>query len=208
MREIFISIDIEADGDNIYKHNCIQVGMVACYFEEKPSIKNIDLWLVSKFQVSIENLENHYPDERTMSEFWNKNMLIYRKIKENAIPPEVAVQKISSWLEVLSSLYHIKCFVARPASYDWLWFSQLYQHFDFPRKYSLPYSITCIKSLEYALELIGIDYKKNVQNAKLPHTHDAIDDALSQAYRFLRLRSLLKKVPEMKNIIKINFNKN
>lgn len=181
---IFISLDIEADGPNIHKNSCIQVGLVAC----KKNYSHIDKldWVVDKLVVSIQPLPGHVEDPQTMNEFWLKNKKIYKKIQEDSILPEKAVKTISSWLVKLSKQYKIQEFVAKPASYDWLWFSQLYQRF--PHKYKLPFSIICISTMKDMLQYTGGNYKKIVSTAKLPpHTHNAGDDAISQAYIYLCL---------------------
>lgn len=191
-KEIFISLDIEADGSNIYQHNCIQIGMVACYFAENVFANQLDKWVIDDFSVCIKEEPGHLPEPRTMSEFWSKNMDTYNKIQTEAIPAKDAIQQISDWLHKLSKTFNIKKFVARPASYDWLWFSSLYQKYDVPDKFVLPFSIICVSSLGFALEQIGISYQRKVRSRNLPHTHDAKDDALSQAYMFLRMIDLLK----------------
>lgn len=203
MRDIFISLDIEADGPNIHQHNCIQIAMVACTFEDNPTYENRNEWIIDEFQVCIQNLPEHSPEENTMKHFWAKHQQIYDEIQKQTIPPNEAVQKISNWLQNVSSQFNIKYFMARPASYDWMWLTQLYQRYSFQNQYKLPFSVICLKSMELAMEMMNMKYHYYIKTTDFPHTHNALDDSISQAYRFLRIRKELQKRGIPKNKIAI-----
>lgn len=185
---IFVSLDIEADGPSVANNNCIQIGLVACNLIDNATDENLSEWIVNKLSICIKPLEGHNENNKTKTEFWNKNLDVYNYIKSNEIDAQEAVNKISDWLFDVEKAEKIKYFVANPAAYDWMWFHYLYTKFN--GKYQLPYTAKCISSMKFLLKNMGKNL--SIVSDKLPHTHDAVDDAIEQAFTFIKIMELTK----------------
>lgn len=194
--QIFLSLDIEANGPSPTTNDCLQIAVAACTYHEAPSNYNRDEWLVSTLDLCFLPQENRKEDEQTMNEFWSKYPEILDKIRQNAKDPTENMNRLVAWLKMLENDYEIVEWVAAPAGYDWQWLNCMYNSYPPTEKYNLPHSCKCLSSMKKIIRnwptFSDIDGFLNVGCEKFPHTHYAVDDAVEQAYKYLRLTNFSK----------------
>lgn len=199
---ILISVDVETTGESPGTSSCVMIGCVV--------FKNSDInpetaqseWVVDKRRWSIKEVPGRPMSDRCRREFWDKNKDLDEYIKSTAVEPSVAMADFAAWYADLISKYNCK-FIARPASFDWQWLNCIYDEFAPANKPPLPYSITCLSTILKMLEFIGVDYdtviKPLFDHPTIKLTHYADDDALYQAYMYLRVVHWMKKNIQIKN---------
>ncbi len=194
--KIFLSVDVEADGPAPSVNNCLQIAIVACRYDPDPDPKTTRRWVVSSLDLCLTPQKGREASTFTMTDFWAKFSDVLAKIREDAQEPSMQMQKLSDWLKKLEQDYEIVRWVAAPAAYDWQWVNSIYHQYKPDAAYSIPYSCECMSTLRRGLEYLGKDDDKvsafmavGIEN--LPHTHYALEDALEQAYKYLRLRKYM-----------------
>lgn len=195
---IFLSFDIEADGPAPTVNNCLQIGIVACLYDQDPDPVNHEKWVMSELDLCLQPQPNRTADPDTMESFWSKFPETLAKIEASAGEASLQMARLTEWLNELEKTFTITKWVAKPAGYDWQWLNGTYHQYSGPGAYPLPHKCECISSLIRALEYIGVDRKilaefLDVGSETMPHTHYALDDALEQAYKYLRLRKYMKQ---------------
>nr|QBK87484.1 MAG: hypothetical protein LCMAC201_03940 [Marseillevirus LCMAC201] len=190
---IFLSLDVEADGPAPSVNNCLQIAIVACRYDPDPDPSNVNTWVVSTIDLCLDPQDNRKECQLTMTEFWSRFPDVLARIRTNAQDPTIQMKKLSDWLTELEEDYVITQWVAAPAAYDWQWVNSVYhQYLPIPVPYQLPYSCECMSSIRRAVGHMtsSPDEPKmfmSVGTEHLPHTHYALEDALEQAYKYLRL---------------------
>ena len=134
-------------------------------------------------------------DERCWAQFWKKNLPVWDYIQENAQSPFQVMREFHDWYCALSQLYLVR-WVAKPANYDWMWLCSLYAEFGPADKVDLGFKATCISSMLRVCELAGADANalhREIAFSGYKHTHMADDDALGQAFVYLKLMGWIKR---------------
>ena len=175
--EIYISTDIEADGPIPGPHSMLSFGSAA-YLADKT--------LVDTFAANLELLPAAEGDPGTMN-WWNKHPEAFAATRKDLQPPEVAMQNYIKWIESLSGK---PVFVAYPAAYDFMFVYWYMMRFVGRSPFS--HSALDIKTL--AMALINTDYRASTKRNMprhwfddLPHTHNALDDAVEQGALFCNM---------------------
>ncbi len=194
--KIFLSLDVEADGPAPSVNNCLQIAIVACRYAYNPDSTTTRDWVVSSIDLCLDPQDGRKESTFTMTDFWAKFPAILAKIRENARHPIFQMQKLSDWLKELEQNYEIVRWVAAPAAYDWQWVNSVYHQYEPTNAYQIPYSCECMSTLRRAVGYMGKDETAasdfmTAGTENLPHTHYALEDALEQAYKYLRLRKFL-----------------
>jgi len=187
--DVFISIDIEADGPAPTTNSCLELGFVVGLYHAKP-IRGDRSWILETRDWCLHPQPGRVEDARCMNEFWSKNQDVLKRIRENAVDASVAMREFSEWYKELCDRYNVIGWVARPASYDMMWITCLFNEFGPADRGTIPFSIRCLSTAMWVADKwmkIKIDYDQ-LRDPDLPHTHNACDDAMEQGYMFLALR--------------------
>ncbi|MDO8650357.1 MAG: 3'-5' exoribonuclease [Candidatus Berkelbacteria bacterium] len=181
--EIYISTDVEADGPIPGMNSMLSFGSAAYLADKK---------LISTFTANLETLPNASANPKTM-EWWKGQPEAWKACRENLQPPEKALKNYLVWLK---SLPGIPVFVGYPAAYDFMFVYWYLIRFTGESPFS--HSALDIKTL--AMALLKTDYRKATKKNMpkkwfdpLPHSHQALDDAIEQGALFCNMLAELKK---------------
>ena len=177
VKDIYVSTDIEADGEIPGKNSMLSIGSAA-YLADKT--------LLSTFSINLETLPDATSDPVTM-EWWKGFPEAWKACRENLVTPAIAMQQYGEWLEKLLGRI---IFVAYPVAYDFRFIDYYLQHF-FGRN---PFKYRTIDIRSYTMGMLNVSYTK-ANKEKLPiewkdnllHTHIALDDALEHGALFCNM---------------------
>lgn len=126
--------------------------------------------------------------------FWNDNAELLHYIRDNAMPLATFLQEFHEFYESLLDKYGSVEFIAKPAAYDWMWLSTLYNGYYPTPHPNFTFKATCISSQWSLLELALSPYKVRSMNKIITACplnngkHRALEDAIYQAFMFLVIR--------------------
>jgi hypothetical protein len=177
--EIYLSVDIEADGPAPGRYSMLSFGIAAF---------SIDKVLLGTFTRNLELLPGAVQHPRVM-EWWfsaPERRAAYERTRENVQPVRESMVACEEWVRSLRA--HGKpCAVGAPAAYDygaWLYWYLVYAIGDVP---DLGFSALDLKSFAMG-RLAGTRYRSLGKSTYppewfdegTPHTHVALDDAIEQ----------------------------
>lgn len=183
--EIYVSTDVEADGPIPGVNSMLSFGSAA-YLADKT--------LISTFYANLETLPGAVSDAKTMA-WWKTKPDAWKACRENLQPPAAAMKKYLSWLKGLPG---VPVFVGYPAAYDFMFVYWYLIRFAGESPFS--HSALDIKTL--AMALMKTPYRRSTKKnmpkkwfdpstgsgqAKLPHSHNALDDAVEQGALFCNM---------------------
>lgn len=206
VKEIYISVDVEADGKIPGDYSMTALGaVVAGYRTTEGEIKRFDVTLPeNRFYSEIKPIsENWNPEAMAVGLFkgFGKEAadndptgeLRRKYIMENGEDPKLAMTRFATWLEKVKREHGgAVIFAGYPLGFDWMWtywylckFSDIESPFGHSRHID-------IKTLyaEKANTVIVRSVKGNIPKklkSKLPHTHLAIDDAAEQGEMLMNI---------------------
>lgn len=177
INEIYVSTDIETDGPIPGVNSLLSIGSAA-YLSDKT--------LLSTFSANLEILPGAVADPATTA-WWKTQPEAWGKNRNNLEKPEVAFKRYVKWLK---SLPEKPIFVGYPASFDFLF---VYWYLiRFTGESPFGYSALDIKS--YAMAILKSSYNSSGKQHMpphwfdtTPHSHVAIDDAISQGRLFCNM---------------------
>lgn len=180
-KEIYISVDIEADGPIPGAYSMLSLGAAACNEQE----------IISTFSVNFELLDGASQHPSTM-EWWKQYHTAYYHTRENVQTPQDGMSQFENWItSVLPSKKVRPVFVAFPAGFD---FTFVYWYFIKFLGHS-PFAFVALDMKSYAMAKLGKKFS-NCKKSHFPaewfskenkHTHIALDDAIEQAHIFLKM---------------------
>jgi len=187
-KEVFVSMDIEADGPFPGLNSMLSIGYAAFVDgEEQP---------VSTFYRNLELLPGATQSEKTMNEFWfrdEQHRKMYDRTRVDMISPPHFVDDFIEWRNTnFPSKDWDMTVVCYPLAFDWKWPDYYFcrYHGENPLGFSRAIDI---KSYVYAR--LGTRWVKTTKRympkrwfSDLPHTHDALDDAIEQGMMFMNIR--------------------
>jgi hypothetical protein len=197
LNEIFISIDIEADGPIPIKNSMIAIGAVA--FTPR------GLLPLSSFEIALRPLDTATADPDTMN-WWQsseKNRRAWDYLHRNIglqdihgglVPqnPREAMERFNTWVENVAYLYKSRpIFAGFPASFDHM-FVYVYSHYLLGK---CPFKFSSWDAKSYAMALIKSSFSDSIKK-KWPrewfkgtgkHTHTPLADATEQAKLFIAM---------------------
>jgi len=186
-REIFVSIDVEADGPIPGQNSMLQLGAAAFDLEADDPRRP-----VSKFRVNLEELEGAVQDPGTM-EWWSKQGDAYDKTRLNMVKPDYGMEMFARWLAAVADQTKGKLVVAGyPVTYDFMW---AYWYFIRFRGFPAPFGFQGLDMKTLAMSKLGCQYRESAKR-RFPktwfegapeHTHDAEDDAVGQGVMFVNM---------------------
>jgi hypothetical protein len=177
MSEVYVSTDVESDGPIPGPHSMLSFASAA-YRPDKT--------LVGTFSANLELLPGAVGHPSTMA-WWQQHPEAWAATRTDLQPPETAMRQYLAWLKGLPGR---PVFVAYPAGFDFLFVYWYLMRFTGES----PFSFSALDIKTYAMALLRVDYRDAVKRNmpkrwfdKLPHTHQALDDALEQGALFCNM---------------------
>ncbi len=189
-KEIYFSIDIEADGPIPGAYSMLSFAAVA--FE----VLDNQYYQIDTFSANLERLDDakQHPDTMT---FWAQNNMAYDTTRINTVSAKVAMPLFATWVAKCKAK-NKPIFVGYPAVYDFKWID--WYLYMFVGNNIFGFSALDMKSYANALlkhKHFSSTAKKTMPRdwfSDLPHTHVALDDALEQAHLFFSMRASNLKI--------------
>ncbi len=175
--EIYVSVDIEADGPIPGPHSMLSLGAVA--YEAGGRV-------VGEYSANLETLPGAqaHPD---MAAWWAGFPEAWAAARTDPRPPEEVMTEFADWLEALPG---VPIFVAWPATWDFMWVYWYLVRFTGRR----PFSEHGIDMRSYAMGMrrrpflrCGKNYLPRRWFSSQAHTHVALDDAREQGELFMNM---------------------
>lgn len=180
--EIYVSTDIEADGPIPGPHSMLSFASAA-YLADKT--------LLDTFQANLETLPGATADPRT-AKWWDQHPKAWAASRVDTQDPARAMKDYIAWLKALPGR---PVFVGYPAAYDFMFVYWYLIRFAGES----PFSHSALDMKTLAMALLKTPYRASTKRNmpkfwfdRLPHTHEAIDDALEQGALFCNMLRALK----------------
>lgn len=186
IRELYISVDVEADGPYPNPYSMVSLGAaVAGYKDVDGRIVRIDVEnseFNDTFYVEFKPLTDHWVEESLAVSGLNR-----KDLEENGIMPEKGMTNFAQWVEEKTSAYECKTavFCAFPLGFDWMWvywylmkFSATGSPFGHSRCLDIK-TLYMAKANSTLTRSTKVNMPKILRSRK-PHTHNALDDAIEQ----------------------------
>jgi hypothetical protein len=191
--ELYVSLDIEADGPCPGLYSMLSFGMAAF---------TVDKQLVGTFSRNLRTLEGARTDDRTMA-WWGtvERIDAYRESRRDQVEPAVAMRECRDWLERMKR-FGRPVICGAPSGFD---FTFLYYYFQRELGES-PVGFASLDLRSYAAAVLKRQYRQMGKSSfppewlddDLPHTHVALDDAIEQGcilINMLRANLGLEPIP-------------
>ena len=177
MPGVYVSTDVEADGPIPGPHSMLSFASAAY---------RADKTLVGTFEANLTLLPGAAGDPKTM-EWWRGQPEAWAACRANPRDPAAVMPEYVAWLK---SLPGKPVFVGYPAAYDFLFVYWYLIRFAGKS----PFSFSALDIKTYAMAILKCDYRDAVKRNMpkrwfdaLPHTHQALDDALEQGALFCNM---------------------
>lgn len=187
-REIYVSVDIEADGPIPGPHSMLSIGAVA--FDDTGSA-------IADYSANLQTLPEATADPQT-TQWWQRFPDAWAACRVDPRPPAEVMTEFSGWVEALPGT---PIFVAWPATWDFMWVYWYLVRFTGRR----PFSEHGIDMRSYAMGMRRKDFRHSGKTylpqrwfSRQAHNHVALDDAREQGDLFvamLRENRVLKEPP-------------
>ena len=202
--EIYISVDIEADGPLPGPNSMLSLGAAAFVLEEKEG--ELVPRLVSTWTANFQEIEGATMDKNTKV-FWEKNPAAWAECrKEPLLKADLAMESFAKWVVSFKRQSGYRpVFVGAPAGFDFT-----YVYWYLIRFYgSSPFSFSALDMKTYVSAVMDLPYHDSGKRSyprrwftNLPHTHVALDDAIEQGYLFCHMLKERKENPDLGRIKK------
>lgn len=176
-KELYFSLDIEADGPYPGDYSMLSLGCVA--FDDSGAE-------LGEWYANFELLPGAGQDLGTMK-FWADNQSYYDLTRTFVQSPQEAMTHFVEWVE---SFDGSPVAVAMPAGFDWTFL--YYYLIKFAGR--SPFSFSCLDVKTMAMCLLNLPYRDSVKRnwkkewfSKLPHTHHALEDAREAGQTFVNM---------------------
>lgn len=177
--EIYVSTDVEVDGPIPGPYSMLSFGSAA-YFEDKT--------LVATFSANLECLPDAQAHPDTMA-WWENHPEAWEACRENPRPPAQVMTEYVNWLKELPGQ---PVFVGYPAAFDFMFVYWYLIQFAGQS----PFSFSALDIKTMAMLQLGKGYRRSTKKAMpkrwfddLPHSHQALDDAIEQGALFCNMLS-------------------
>ena len=191
IRELYISVDVEADGPTPMPYSMVSLGaVVAGYKDVDGSLVHIDM---------KQPQNSFYAELKPISELWAPESLAVSGLErdyleKNGEDPAVAMTNFSVWVNNMVQDYDCKTavFCAFPLGFDWMWtywYLENFSEFGSPFGHSRGLDIKTLY-MSKADTTLTRSTKNNMPKSlrsNLPHTHNALDDAKEQGDLLMNL---------------------
>lgn len=183
--DAYISVDVETDGPIPGPYSMLSLGMAFCGIFNGRAME-LTPFPKKTFYVELKPISEEFEYEAL-----HVNGLDRKRLTREGCPPEIAMDRAGKWIDEVSG-DNRPIFVAYPAAFDWMWVHWYFTKFT---KLGSPFGHAGCFDLKTAVAAKGrtpISMASKSQLPKtlqsdLPHTHNALDDALEQANIFFKL---------------------
>lgn len=181
--EIYVSVDIEADGTIPGPYSMSSFGMIAVGLADQGNLIKIE-GTPPSFYAELKPISDDFVPAAAAVAGLDRNDLI-----ENGLDPEVAMKNAAAWVNKLAVTYNARpVFVAWPLSFDWMWMYWYFMQYNgsSPFGHSSALDIKTYWGTKMGLEIrkVGKRGLPAAVRSKSPHTHNALDDAREQGETF------------------------
>lgn len=190
--ELYVSVDVEADGRIPGRSSMLSFGAAAYTLEKE---------LVAVFAANLEILPDAQPDPEVMA-WWETQPEAWRACRAEARDPRDVMAEFAACLKDWRR-YGRPVFMGFPAAYDFGWINWYLHAFTGGNPFGI--SGLCLKS--YAAALLGIDYRRAAKRnfpgrwfEPLRHTHVALDDAIEQGAMGINMLRQGRKLPPVTGV--------
>ena len=199
MTEIYISVDIETDGDCPGLSSMLSLGAVV--ISPNPPGHAALYSVGDTFYKTFKRLPEARPSNATM-EWWDNFPKQWEETRRNPVDPAEGMKDFEDW--VVSAMRALEAedvrdpkpiFLAGPIGFDFT-FVYYYMH-RFLGRSIFGHNGVDMRSL--AMGILDQPYLAKKERhpiewaTKLPHTHNALEDAMEQADRFIKMMEWRKK---------------
>jgi len=203
--EIYISIDIEADGPIPGDNSMLSLGAAAFILDPKVTDPKCEVhtylmadgrctcpgWSITgRFQANLEALPGATPNHDTM-QWWSTQPDAWDACRKNLQPPEQAMAKFKAWVIEIAKDGPV-VLAGYPVTYDFNFVYWYTIHFcGFPA----PFGFQGLGIKTLAADRMGCSYK-HATKKNMPkrwfvgapkHTHEALDDAIGQGVLLMNI---------------------
>lgn len=175
--EIYLSTDVETDGPIPGPHSMLSFASAA-YWPDKT--------LAGTFSANLQTLPGASAHPATAA-WWSTHQAAWDATRRDVQDPAAAMRRYVEWIRTLPAR---PVFVAYPAGFDFLFVYWYLIRFVGES----PFSFSALDVKTYAMAVLKTPYreatKRNMPRRwfdKLPHTHQALDDALEQGALFCNM---------------------
>lgn len=178
LEEVYVSVDIEADGPIPGPHSMLSIGSVAF---------TIAAGEIGSFSANLETLPGASMDPVTKSEFWDKQPEAWAACRRDPQPLQEAMTSYAAWVR---SLPGKPVFVGYPATFD-----HAFVHWYLVRfTGSDPFGFEALDIKSYAMATLRSSFQKATKRSMPaewvssgPLSHVAVDDARVQGEMFMHM---------------------
>lgn len=178
LREIYISVDIEASGPNPSTYSMLSIGACTVFGPEK------------SFYVEIQPVNDNFTPEAL-----EVCQLDLEKLQDTGLPPKEAMTRFAEWVDAVVPKNSRPVFVAVNAPFDWMFVNDYFHRFLGHN----PFGHNAIGMKAFYMGLshcswneTGMAHLSELYLEGKTLTHNALQDALDQAEIF---RELLAEQP-------------
>ena len=175
--EIYISTDVEADGPIPGPHSMLSFASAA-YLPDKT--------LIDTFSANLQTLPTATGHPKTM-QWWKRHPEAWAACRKDPQDPAIVMPKYVDWLKALPGK---PVFVGYPATYDFMFVYWYLMRFVGES----PFAYRGLDIRSYAMAVLKTEFlrsgKENMPKRwfdDLPHTHNAVDDAIAQGALFCNM---------------------
>lgn len=175
--EVYVSVDVEADGPIPGPHSMLSFGAVAFRADGEE---------LGAFEANLEPLEGAAPHPQTMA-WWSTQPQAWEACRTGTVEPADAMVRFHDFVVALPGK---PVFVGYPVAFDFLFVHWYLMRFVGRTPFS--HSALDIKTL--AMALLGANYREVTKKhfparwkSPRPHTHVAIEDAREQGETFVKM---------------------
>jgi hypothetical protein len=192
--DVYFSVDVETDGPIPGRFSMLSFALVYAgafdgqTFFRPPTYER-------GFYCELKPIFDEFEPEALQVNGLDRNHLM-----QSGLSPSDAMTKAARWVEETTGKGE-PVFVAYPLSFDWTWmywyfvqFSESGSPFGYSRCFDIKTAMAL--SLGRTIKSVGRERIPNVLKSDSPHTHHALDDAISQAQVFANIFKLGSEVVE------------
>jgi hypothetical protein len=184
--DIYVSIDIEADGPLPGFNSMLSLGAAAFYAGNRAP--------AATFEINIAPLEGASPDPETLAWWAKQSPDVWDHATRSPVDPADAMLRFAEWVR---ALHGVPVMVVFP-TWDFLWVHYYLVRFLGPKGTPFGIGALDVKSLAFGLvpEIASFKEvtKRNMDKSLLegcpPHTHKALDDAIGQGVWLVNMLAL------------------
>ncbi len=195
--EIYISIDVEADGRVPGLSSMLSFGAAAF---------SLDKELLGTFSRNLRQIEGAAAEPDSMA-FWAENPQAWEAARRDPDNAETAMPAFVAWVAEVGQGYRPPVCVGMPAVYDFKWIDYYCVRFAGTNPFGFN---RCLDAKSYAAAYLGGDlrrasrrnFPKAWYDEGLPHTHVALDDAVEQGALVMNMMRAVRGLPPIAGIVR------